>query len=122
MIKYLLAAITLVVIDGLYLNLVKDFFNRQVKKIQGTDMNVNFIGAALSYVFLIFALNYFIIRYNKSPKDAALLGLCIYGVYEFTNYALFKNWSILTVILDTSWGSFLFWLTTYIVYKIMKLI
>jgi len=119
MIKYLLAAIVLVILDGVYLNLIKGYFNRQIKMIQGSDMKVNFIAAALTYVFLVFSLNYFIIKNNKSPKDAALLGLCIYAVYELTNYALFKNWSFLTVIIDTSWGTFLYWLTTIIVYKLL---
>lgn len=41
--------------------------------------------------------------------------IIIYGVYETTNYALFKNWSILTVIIDTLWGGLLFASTTYIV-------
>jgi uncharacterized membrane protein len=119
MIKYLLAAIVLVILDGVYLNLIKGYFNRQIKMIQGSDMKVNFIAAALTYVFLVFSLNYFIIKNNKSPKDAALLGLCIYAVYELTNYALFKNWSFLTVIIDTTWGTFLYWLTTVIVYKLL---
>jgi uncharacterized membrane protein len=47
--------------------------------------------------------------------DAFLLGIVIYGVYETTNYALFKDWSILTVIIDTLWGGTLFAITTYIV-------
>jgi uncharacterized membrane protein len=122
MIKYLLAAITLVLIDGIYLNIIKGYFNRQIKLIQGSDMKVNFIAAALTYVFLIFAINYFIIRNNKSPKDAALLGLCIYAVFELTNYALFSKLHLLTVIIDTAWGTMLFGLTAMIVYKLMKFI
>ncbi len=119
MIKYLLAAITLVLLDGLYLNIIKGYFNNQIKLIQGSDMKVNYIAAALTYVFLVFAINYFIIRNNKSPKDAALLGLCIYAVFELTNYALFSKWHLLTVIIDTTWGSILFGLTAIIVYKLM---
>ena len=78
-------------------------------------MKINFLGAALCYIFLVTGLNYFIIKPKKSVYDAFLLGLVIYGVYETTNYALFKNWSILTVIMDTLWGGLLFALTTYIV-------
>ena len=78
-------------------------------------MQVNFLGAALCYIFLIVGINYFIIKPRKSVTDAFLLGLVIYGVYETTNYALFKNWSILTVIIDTLWGGLLFASTTYIV-------
>jgi uncharacterized membrane protein len=118
MLQYLLTAIIFVVLDGLYLNLIKDYFNKQIKAIQGTDIKVNIIAAGITYVFLIFGINYFIIQKNRSVKDAALLGLVIYAVYEFTNLSLFKNWSYLTAFIDTIWGAVLFGLTTGIVYKI----
>jgi uncharacterized membrane protein len=122
MFKYLLTAIVFVVLDGIYLNLIKGYFNKQVKSIQGSPIQFNLIYVAITYVFLIFGINYFIIKKKRSVKEAALLGLTIYGVYEFTNISLFKNWSILTAIIDTVWGTTLFALTTAIVYAIMDLI
>jgi len=122
MFKYLLTAIVFVVLDGIYLNLIKGYFNNQVKSIQGTPIQFNLIYVAITYVFLIFGINYFIIKKNRPVKEAALLGLTIYGVYEFTNISLFKNWSILTALIDTAWGTTLFALTTAIVYAIMDLI
>jgi uncharacterized membrane protein len=121
MIKYLLAAIIFVVLDGIYLNLVKDVFNKQIKSIQGSDIQINYIYTAITYIFLIFGLNYFIIQKNRSVKDAALLGLTIYAVYEFTNLSLFKNWSLFIAIIDTIWGTLLYGLTTALVYKISNL-
>ena len=118
MLQYLLTAIIFVVLDGLYLNLIKDYFNKQIKSIQGSDIKVNIIAVGITYVFLIFGINYFIIKNNRSVKDAALFGLVIYAVYEFTNLSLFKNWSYLTAFIDTLWGAVLFGLTTGIVYKI----
>jgi uncharacterized membrane protein len=118
MLQYLLTAIIFVVLDGLYLNLIKDYFNKQIKAIQGSDIKADFIAVGITYVFLIFGINYFIIKNNRSVKDAALLGLVIYAVYEFTNLSLFKNWSYLTAFIDTLWGAVLFGLTTGIVYKI----
>lgn len=119
--QYLLTALILVVLDGVYLNSIQSLFQRQIKAVQGSDMKINFIGAAICYIFLIFGLNYFIIRKNKSPTDAALLGLVIYAVFEFTNYALFDKWSLFTVFIDTTWGAILFGVTTWIVYQINKL-
>jgi uncharacterized membrane protein len=121
-IDYLLTAIILVILDGVYLNLIQKYFNKQIKSIQGTDIKINYTSAAITYIFLIFGLNYFIIQKHKSIKEAALLGLVIYAVYEFTNLTLFTNWSILTVLIDTTWGAVLFALTTAIVYKITSFI
>jgi uncharacterized membrane protein len=111
----LISAIIFISIDFIYLNIMKDYFDNQIKNIQGTKIEMNFLGAALCYIFLIYGLNYFIIKPRKSVSEAFLLGLVIYGVFETTNYALFKNWSIITVIMDTLWGGLLFASTTYIV-------
>jgi uncharacterized membrane protein len=111
----LVSAIVLISIDYIYLTVIKDFFENQINKVQGSSLKINFLGAALCYVFLIIGLNYFIIKPHKSISDAFLLGIIIYGVYETTNYALFKNWSIITVIIDTLWGGLLFASTTYVV-------
>jgi len=117
-IDYLLTGVIFVILDGVYLNLIQKYFNKQIKSIQGTDIKINYTAAAITYIFLIFGLNYFIIQKHKSIKEAALLGLVIYAVYEFTNLSLFTNWSVLTVLIDTTWGAVLFALTTAIVYKI----
>jgi uncharacterized membrane protein len=118
MIQYLVAAIIFVILDGFYLNLIKGYFNKQIKSIQGSDIKVNIIAVGITYIFLIFGLNYFIIQRNRSVTDAALFGLIIYGVYEFTNMSLFTNWYLLTAIIDTTWGAILFGLTTGLVYKL----
>ena len=118
----LLSAIIFITLDFIYLQSIKDYFQKQVQSVQGSAMQVNYLGAALCYVFLIAGINYFIIKPNRSVKDAFLLGLVIYGVYETTNYALFKNWHITTVIIDTLWGGILFALTTYIVSLLRNLL
>jgi uncharacterized membrane protein len=111
----LVSAIVFISIDFIYLNLMKDYFQKQIQSVQGSVIKMNFLGAALCYLFLITGINYFIIKPRKSVKEAFLLGIVIYGVYETTNYALFKNWSLMTVFLDTLWGGILFAITTYIV-------
>ena len=114
----LLSAIVLISLDFVYLNVMKGYFMNQVKMVQGTPLKVNYLGAAICYIFLITGLNYFIIKPRKSVTDAFLLGIVIYGVYETTNYALFSNWSIISVIIDTLWGGLLFASTTYVVEKL----
>lgn len=112
---FLVSPIIFVVIDFIYLNVIKSYFDNQIKKIQGSAIQINYLGVALCYIFLIIGINYFIIKPRRSTSDAFLLGIIIYGVYETTNLALLKDWSILTVIIDTLWGGFLFAATTYIV-------
>jgi len=111
----LISAIVFITIDFIYLNVMKGYLNKQIEDIQGSKIEMNFLGVGLCYIFLIYGLNYFIIKPRKSVNEAFLLGLVIYGVYETTNYATFKKWSIITLIMDTLWGGLLFASTTYII-------
>lgn len=120
MIQYLLSAIILVLLDGVYLSMIKNLYDKQIQSIQGSAMQINLVASLITYIFLIFGLNYFIIRKHKSPIDAAILGLVIYGVYEFTNLSILKKWTVFISLLDTAWGSILFGLTTFILYTIKK--
>jgi len=117
--KLLVSSIIFVVIDSIYLSTISNYFNNQIKLVQGSPIKMNFLATLLCYIFLIFGINYFIIKPNRSIQDAFLLGLVIYGVFETTNMALFSKWSWLTVIMDTLWGGILFALTTYIVKKLI---
>jgi uncharacterized membrane protein len=118
----LISAIIFIITDFVYLNVIKDYFLNQIKLVQGSEPKINYLGVALCYIFLIAGINYFIIKPRKSVNDAFLLGIVIYGVYETTNYALLKNWSIFTVIIDTLWGGLLFAFTTYIVNMLRSIV
>ena len=118
----LISAIVFITIDFIYLNVMKDYFNKQIQDIQGSKIELNLLGAALCYIFLIYGLNYFIIKPRKTVSEAFLLGLVIYGVFETTNYAMFKKWSMLTVIMDTLWGGLLFASTTYIINLLRRVV
>ena len=117
-VKLLITAIIFVVLDSIYLNLIKDYFFKQINLVQKSPIKIDFLAILLCYIFLIFGINYFIIQPNRSIQDAFILGIIIYGVYETTNKALLTKWSWLTVIMDTLWGGILFALTTYIIKKI----
>lgn len=113
--RLLISAIILVCLDAVYLNFFKGYFGKQVSRVQGSEMQLNYLAAIICYIFIIIGLNYFIIRPRRSVNDAFLFGIVIYGVYETTNWTIFKNWSPISVVLDTLWGGILFASTTFIV-------
>jgi uncharacterized membrane protein len=119
--EYFITAIIFVFLDSVYLTLIKNYFNQQIKFVQGSDIKINYFATIAVYLVLVFGLQYFIIDKRKSIKEAALLGLVIYAVYELTNLSLLKNWKLTTVVIDTLWGTTLYGLTTAIIYKIIKL-
>tara|TARA_B100000886_G_C20128906_1_gene369057 strand:- start:167 stop:550 length:384 start_codon:yes stop_codon:yes gene_type:complete len=115
-ILFLIAAVLVVVIDSLYLNSIKGYFGKQISSVQKSPMKLDMTATVLAYVFIVFGINYFIIHKRASVSDAFLLGLVIYGIYEFTNKALFSKWTYTTVAIDTIWGGILFSLVTYLTY------
>ena len=106
--KLLVSALGLVAIDFAYLSVIKGYYTRQIVAVQGSPMVVNLFGAVVTYVFLIFGLNYFIIRPGRSAQDAFLLGLVVYGVYDFTNLATLANYDWRFAVADSLWGGVLF--------------
>jgi uncharacterized membrane protein len=114
----ILSGTILLALDLTYLFLFKDFMMSVITNVQKTELKVNLKSALACYIILVSGLYYFIIRKKAPPKDAFLLGVLINGVYETTNYAFFKNWSPLLVLLDTLWGGILLATTTIIYNKI----
>ena len=77
----LISAIVFISIDFIYLNVMKGYFDKQIQAIQGSKIELNLLGAALCYIFLIYGLNYFIIKL----------------VYNNCNYGYFMGWFIICV-------------------------
>ena len=117
---YLAAAGTMLAMDAAYLQVMKRPWGRMIKKIQGREMEVNIMYAMFVYVLMMFALYYFIIKPMRSIYDAALLGIVVYGVFDFTNLALFKEYSFFWGIVDMLWGGLLFATCTYVAQLVYK--
>jgi uncharacterized membrane protein len=111
----------LVLIDSIYLYFVgKSVFDKTVAAIQNSALVVNIAPAIFTYILMAILLNYFIISVNKSAFDAFILGFCTYGIYDFTNMAIFKKYNLKTAITDTLWGAILFFAVTTITYYLKK--
>ena len=120
-IQFILTAIILVAIEAVYLRTMLPYFNSQIKKIQGKEITPRPYSVVIVYIIIITGLYYFIIGPNKSYKDGAFFGLVIYGIFNFTNHALFDNYSLSLVIMDLIWGMTICGITTLIVNYITKI-
>lgn len=117
--KIFIPGLILILLDFIYISTVSlPLFEKQIIGIQKTAMKPKTAGVIVSYIILILGLYYFIIRNHLPVKDAFLLGIFVYGVYETTSYSLFKKWKLKTVMIDTLWGGILFALTTFITYRL----
>lgn len=109
-------AAVMLILDFVWLYLVAgNAFSSMVQNIQGSVMKIRPGGAVVAYAAMILLFNQFITK-ESSGWDAFLLGFLTYLIFDGTNYALFDNWDLKTAIVDSTWGGFLFFLTSRIVF------
>jgi uncharacterized membrane protein len=119
--KIIISTIVLLILDALYICINKNVFQDTVVNIQRVVMQIKPEAALFVYLLLVIVINYFIIQKNRSPLEAFILGFCIYGIYDGTNYAMFKKWPLNVAIMDAVWGGILFSATTYVTYTLLNL-
>lgn len=95
------------VIDLPYLSLfAANSFKPMIQAIQGSSLVFRYVAAVPVYL----ALSY-LIGLASSWSEAAAIGAATYAVYDFTNYASLKNYTLSFALQDTIWGGILFALT-----------
>lgn len=111
--------IVMLLLDSVWLYFNYDYHFNLFSNIQGSPMQVRLIPALIVYFVMGLSLYYFVLRKTKDIKqgaqDGALLGFFIYSVYDFTNLATLKNYTVHMAIRDTAWGSALFGTTAALV-------
>ena len=112
---FLVIAATVLALDFIAFKLyITAHFSKLIKRVQNSEMTINYFGAAICYFLITITIYFFVIKQNLSLFKAGLLGFLIYGIYETTNFAIIKNWTFLTVVIDSLWGGILFFLTAFI--------
>lgn len=130
MIKKIITIILIILfLDFIYLNLTSTIYNKTIKNIQGSEIKLNLTGAILSYICVVILIYFFILPLVKSSKFNLLkssiiyggfMGFLVYGIYNFTNMAIFKNYNFSTALMDSLWGFTLFSIIVYVVSSIFK--
>ena len=116
LLEFLIILVIFFLVDIVYLKIVSGNYNKAIKRIQGTAMNLKGKYAFITYIIMTFVLYYFIISRGGNYLDALVLGMSTYGIFNFTNLAVLKDWPLSMAITDTIWGGVLFLLIT-IIYK-----
>lgn len=98
----------LLILDFIWIGLnFRHYFSPMINKIQGTPMEPRLIPAIVAYI-LLFVLGAVFLPKLSNIYEAFLLGACVYGVYDATNYATIKSWDPYLAVVDTIWGGVLF--------------
>ena len=112
--------LVIILIDVTYLKINKEIYDPILDK--STDMNI--IYGILTWLTIVISIQLLLlsrndITFENSFINGALLGLAIYGVYNFTNASLYpKIWSNKIIFTDILWGVILTGSMTSILYKL----
>ena len=105
-------------------------YSNTIQKIQKSPMVVRNEQAIIAYILILFSVIYVAIPFTtqniKKGEDISIenkllkafmyggaVGFSIYGIYNFTSLAIYKDMDSSIGIMDTLWGTTLYTLTTF---------
>jgi uncharacterized membrane protein len=101
-------ALIIFLIDLFWLGTGGIYARHIAEKIQGSPLEFRYIVFPIIYLFLAHML-----LQTRSYNEAFIYGVCIYGVYDFTTLAIFKDYDWKFALADTLWGGLLFMFAKY---------
>jgi uncharacterized membrane protein len=110
-ILYLSTAAIFLIVDAIMLTLVmKPLFARHIGPLMADPIRLG--PAAVFYAAYVAGLIYLVswpaLRDGGAVVvPAAVIGAMAYGTYEFTSYAIMRDWHWSMVLTDTTWGAVL---------------
>ena len=110
-------ALTMLILDTIYLSSFSNQHNSMMKTIQKSPLKMKPHYALVVYVLLIIGWKLLIDNKKNSVRNSVILGLVIYGVFDFTNLAIFDNYSLKLGLIDMLWGGILFGISAYVATK-----
>lgn len=115
--KYVYEFVFLVTIvcflDSLYIYSVNNLFKKMIERIQKTEIKINPFSLVLCYVLICTCIYYFVWKKNASLMESFALGFFVYGIFDSTNYTLFRDWNVYLSIIDSIWGGLLFLMSNF---------
>jgi uncharacterized membrane protein len=132
-IKVLLIAFPIyLVIDFLWIGvLMKSFYLKEygvMARLMNGSLSPRMLYVVLAYVALLIGYIFFIYpnatngTLLKAIIYGVLFGFVIYGVFDFTNYAVLEKWTLKATLIDLFWGMFVSGFMSGLISIIHKLI
>ena len=136
-VKYLIVAVVLMVLDVAWILMNLSGYSKAVLAVQKSPMRLRNEHAIIAYIIILFSIFYVAIPFTtqniknldsnssdsvanvanklfKSFMYGGAVGFSIYGIYNFTSLAIYKDMDTSIGIMDTLWGTTLYTLTTFV--------
>lgn len=133
---YSILITVILIADVIWLTLQKPRYNSLVTAVQGSQIKVKYAPALFTYILVIISIIFIAIplvrmQLSKTNKSAinifktslvygGMVGLCIYGIFNFTNMSIFKDYKLSMAIMDTTWGVVLYTMSCFLFFHFSK--
>ena len=92
-----------------------EYHSRLFAEIQKSPLTIRFLPALAVYILIALSIWFFVFQVAttvaKNPAKAfaigATLGFSMYGLYDLTNFATLKGYTLEMTLTDMAWGTFL---------------
>ena len=129
--KYFIICLVIIFLDIAWISLNFSTYSNSILKIQKASLNLRYEHAIIAYILILFSVLYVSIPFTsqnikngsnntvenkllKSFMYGGAVGFSIFGIYNFTSLAIYKDLDFSIAITDTVWGTTLYTLSTFI--------
>jgi uncharacterized membrane protein len=130
-VKYLIITVILMVLDVAWIAWNVSSYSSVIQKVQKSPASLRNEYAFIAYIIILFSVFYVAIPFTsqsikkgesisienkllKSFMYGGAVGFSIYGIYNFTTLAIYKDADPTIGVIDTLWGTALYTLTTFV--------
>ncbi len=130
-VKYLIISIILMFLDLAWVSFNMNTYSNTILKVQKSELEPRVEHTIIAYILILFSVIYVAIPFTtqniKKGEDISIenkllkafmyggaVGFSIYGIYNFTSLAIYKDMDSSVGIMDTLWGTTLYTLTTFV--------
>jgi uncharacterized membrane protein len=116
--------VTLLVLDFIWISINSKTYEKMVFSVQNSKLRFNYVGAIIAYSAMVIGFVFIVMPMAKQDvantnvvkalKYGAVFGFVTYTIFNATNYAIFVDYSPYTSVLDTLWGTFVYFMATLV--------
>ena len=129
--KYFIICLVIIFLDIAWISLNFSTYTNSIQKIQKASLNLRYEHAIITYLIILFSIIYIAIPFTlqniKNISDYTIenkllqsfmyggaVGFSIFGIYNFTSLAIYKDLDVSIAVTDTIWGTTLYTIATFI--------
>ncbi len=128
LINSVISAVLFGVMDTLWFSVfMKKFAISRISShmnLKGSEISIHYPSLIIAYGLMVLISSSFLVpklrnleSWQSAFLEGSLMGVCIFGIFDFTNKTLMKDYPLDFALVDTLWGGLMFSILSCILWK-----